>query len=119
MALPTACCSQEYDNMIDLLKVNEGWKNKVYTDTKGYLTIGCGHMLMKEGASSAPQSAKDKIEKLGADWDDIVTGADSLSDAQVAELLEDDLEYFVNQCENNLDVYNDAPGCVQMVLLDM
>ena len=116
---PTACCSQEYESMRDLLSINEGWKNKAYYDHKGHLTIGCGHLLVMKGQTSVPQSAKNKITNLGASWAGICNGTETLDDSQVEQLLENDLEHFITQCEDSIDVYNDAPGCVQMVLLDM
>lgn len=59
-----------------LVKKHEGWRNSVYTDTKGIKTIGVGFNLQAAGAEAA-------IAHVGADYAAVVAGAETLTSDQI------------------------------------
>lgn len=63
------------------LKRHEGVRNKVYEDTLGNRTIGVGFNLERS-------DARNLITSVGADYDKILNGKTSLTDAQINRLLE-------------------------------
>ena len=69
------------------LKRSEGSKNKVYRDSAGFRTIGVGHLLTR----SEITSGKIYIGKKIAYW-----AKKGLTDSEVLELLDQDLDRFEN-----------------------
>jgi lysozyme len=73
----------------------EGSRSLAYRDAAGYLTIGVGHMLTKAELSSG------KIV-IG---DDAVRWGDGLSDEQIGQLFQQDLEVYERAVDQAVDVY--------------
>lgn len=98
-------------NLKDMIKRHEGYKNKVYQDTKGIPTIGVGFNLQKPGA-------KEMLLNVGADIDKILKG-EPLTDAQIESLLNEDIKTAINDARNFLPNFNDQPPSIQNILIDM
>lgn len=70
---------------------HEGKSNKLYQDSKGIWTIGCGYNIQVRG----------------------------LSDEWVYSQLQSDIEYFYNQLNNTFSWFKDLNHDRQIVLIDM
>ena len=77
-------------NSYEREKFYEGYRDKVYLDSKGNPTIGVGFNLNKPGA-------RGKIEGVGADYDAVLDGSQRLNDRQIKTLFDNDM--------------NEAVGC--------
>ena len=64
---------------------HEGKKNHVYKDTEGHPTIGVGFNLDRSDARA-------KIEALGLDYAKVKAGTQDLTDTQVYQLLDGDMD---------------------------
>lgn len=42
-----------FDRLVPVLRRDEGWALRAYTDTRGHLTIGCGHNLEQPISNAA------------------------------------------------------------------
>ena len=71
-------------NTYDRMRLNEGYHRSMYRDSKGIRTIGIGFNLEKDGA-------RQQIERVGADYDAVVNGRQSLTDSQITRLLNMDM----------------------------
>ena len=79
MNLAGSCPSDE-----SMIKQAEGFRSKVYKDTKGIKTICYGYNLERGNARS-------DIQKVGANYDQVMSGAQSLSQSQCTKLLQSEL----------------------------
>jgi GH24 family phage-related lysozyme (muramidase) len=85
------------DSLVSQLAVGEGRFHKMYKDSVGVPTVGVGFNLIKDGA-------KKRIEALGLNYNDVLSGKQSLTDDQIDTLFADDRTI----AENN--VRKDVPG---------
>ena len=76
----------------ELIKKHEGIRHFKYLDSLGIPTIGCGFNLQRKDAPS-------KIEAVGADFNKILNGTQSLTDKQIDLLLQED----IHSCESQLN----------------
>lgn len=74
-----------------MIRLQEGYRQFPYVDTKGHLTIGYGRNLDANG-----------ISKPEADY-----------------CLDNDLNFHIIECATNIPVFNDLDDIRQMVLADM
>ncbi len=91
---------------------HEGKRNKVYLDSVGIPTIGVGFNLKRAGA-------KTTIAAVGADYQRLLDGKDSLTELQILTLLDGDIQTAIASCQAlypNLAKLNDVR---QRVLVDM
>ena len=80
-------------NSYEAEKVNEGHEKCVYNDPLGIPTIGVGFNLKKDGAREA-------IEGVGADYDNVLSGSQCLNEKQVKTLFDNDMNE-ANSCAKN------------------
>ena len=64
---------------------NEGYHTCKYLDSKGIPTIGVGFNLHKSGA-------RQKIESVGGDFEKVLEGYQCLSENQIIQLFNEDME---------------------------
>ena len=72
-------------NSYEREKLNESYEPCVYDDPLGIPTVGVGFNLRKDGARRA-------IEGVGANYDDILSGTQCLTDCQIRSLFNDDMD---------------------------
>lgn len=87
-----------------LLIKHEGYKNKIYLDTKGIKTIGIGHNIKAKGL---PQSIKNFLS--------INT---YITDEMVTELFENDIKDATNDCYKLYHNFDDLSENRQNALID-
>jgi len=91
---------------------HEGKRDCVYTDTMGHPTVGIGYNLDNPGARQA-------IEALGADYDDVRSGAQCLTDSQVMKLFEPSYQSAVSGAKRAVSTFSSLCCGVQEVMVDM
>lgn len=92
--------------------VGEGYFTKKYIDSVGVPTIGIGFNLLKD-------NARERIEAVGADYDDILAGKSELTDAQIQTLFQDDMVIAQNSAKNSIPGFDDLSATHQKALTDM
>ncbi|HVT61432.1 MAG TPA: glycoside hydrolase family protein [Thermoanaerobaculia bacterium] len=95
-----------------LIEKHEGRKNTAYVDTAGHPTIGIGFNLDRS-------DARQKIEALGLNFDDVRAGTTSLSDAQVDALFDGDVQKAVADAQALVSNFDDLSAARQAVVVDM
>lgn len=81
--LPVSCVSGTC-NSYGREKLNEGYKPRVYIDTKGHPTVGIGFNLDRS-------DARRRLFAVGANYDKIRAGSAALTDYQIRTLFQDDM----------------------------
>ena len=71
-------------NSYDREKLNEGYKPRVYIDTEGHPTVGIGFNLDRS-------DARRRLSAVGANYDRIRDGSETLTDYQINALFNDDM----------------------------
>ena len=94
------------------LVIHEGKQAKVYKDTEGILTVGVGFNLRR-------RDAKQKIEALNVDFEKLKSGRESLTDHQIDQLLEDDIDAAIRDCKSLIPNLANLSDVRQRVLIDM
>lgn len=95
-----------------MLKRNEGVRHRVYKDTLGIPTIGVGFNLQRP-------DARQRCERLGLNYDALLSGAETLTAAQVDQLLDDDVADCLADLPRLVAGFESMPLTAQLVLLDM
>ncbi len=90
----------------------EGRKQRVYRDTKGNRTIGVGFNLERTDARA-------KIEAVGANFNDVLAGRQTLTDEQINTLLRSDVENCINRARDLVKNFDDLPNEAQTMVVDM
>ena len=98
--------------LIHVLARNEDRRNKCYLDSEGIPTVGIGFNLERADAPA-------KIAALGLDYDDVVAGRQTLSDAQIDRLLADDLVTAIGDARDLIADFDSLAAARQIVLVDM
>lgn len=96
----------------DMLKRHEGYRVFVYKDSLGIPTIGVGFNL-------ARIDARDRVTALGLDFDEVLSGKQALSWAQVNQLLSDDIDACLVDLRKMFADFDAMPDEAQLVLLDL
>ncbi len=106
--------SEDMDKRIleQQLLLHEGFRSKRYKDTEGFVTIGIGFNLDREGA-------RDIVEGLGLDYDNIYNGTDSITVATAKKLLQYDLDEIEDQARDAIVNYDQLSEVRQRVVCDM
>lgn len=112
---PAQAKSQSTIDIQQMIIKHEGFKTKVYRDSLGIPTIGIGSCL---DLKIKPQ-AKSRIEALGANYDLILQGKQSLTNTQVMNLFEQDFKDAINTVGRLVPNLSSHPNGVQSVLIDM
>lgn len=90
----------------------EGKSAKVYTDTLGNRTIGVGFNLERN-------DARDKMKKIGADFDKVIVGEEELSDDQINSLLGYDIEAAIGNAKRLVSNFDKIQDNVKLIVVDM
>ena len=98
--------------LIHVLARNEDRRNRTYLDSEGIPTVGIGFNLER---ADAPV----KVAALGLNYDDVVAGRQTLSDAQIDRLLADDLVTAIGDARDLLADFDSLITARQIVLVDM
>lgn len=100
------------NEIINWISEHESSEPKVYLDSKGIATVGVGFNLEKDGA-------KEAIENLGLDYDKVLSGNQSLSEEQINNLLQHDVDTAIADAQKIFSNFDSLPEDKQLVLVDM
>jgi len=101
-----------FDDVLALIKKHEGQKNSVYIDTVGKRTIGVGFNLERKDAPSI-------MKQIGADYNKILSGEQSLNDNQIKELFQINIRTAYADAKKYLPQFDGLPKNVKLAILDM
>jgi GH24 family phage-related lysozyme (muramidase) len=90
----------------------EGRRQAVYTDTEANRTVGVGFNLERAGA-------RERIEAVGANFDDVLNGEQTLTDEQIDQLLQQDVEDAMDEARNLVGNFDNLPEDAQRIVVDM
>ena len=99
-------------NSYEREKLNEGYYKCVYKNSAGIPTIGVGFNLNKS-------SAREEIESVGADYDKVLSGAECLTDSQIEQLFNKDMDTAVSCAENWISNWSSIGSGPQSAIADM
>jgi len=101
------------NDLYDMIARHEGIRNTAYDDSMGVRTIGIGFNLEKIGA-------RERIEKLGFDYNKIYSGKQSINVDVAYKLMEDDIEIATSDARKYIgSKFDELPKKAQNVLIDM
>lgn len=91
-------------------KGKDGRPGFAYKDHKGYLTVGVGHLVLRN----------DKALKsvAGRDYNDIVRGRKALTDKQMEQLFDIDVRQKIAAAQRKLSKFNSYPQYVRNAIVD-
>lgn len=98
-----------------ILEINEGKRNYAYYDSLGHKTIGIGFCL----ETKVRRDAKSVIESVGADYEKVYNGEQTLSNFQIYSLLDKDINNAKKIANSFSQGLENHPKNVQIVLIDM
>jgi lysozyme len=90
----------------------EGNIPHMYHDSKGIKTIGIGFNLERSGAKAA-------IEAVGADFDKVCAGEESLTEDQIGTLFSHDLQHAIDEASSVVSSFGSLNDPRQFVIVDM
>jgi GH24 family phage-related lysozyme (muramidase)/murein DD-endopeptidase MepM/ murein hydrolase activator NlpD len=90
----------------------EGRRPRVYTDTEGHPTVGIGFNLDRSNARAL-------LTAVGADYDRVRAGTQSLTDRQIDTLFRQDIQSFTNSARGLVSNFDSLPRMAQLVIVDM
>jgi GH24 family phage-related lysozyme (muramidase) len=96
----------------ELVARHEDTRSRVYDDGAGHPTVGIGFNLDRADARAA-------ITNLGVDYDALRSGAVELTEQQITQLFDRDLNQAVAAGERTVSNFNELPANVQLVVIDM
>lgn len=91
---------------------HEGYRIKTYLDTEGIPTIGVGFNLTRPDASNL-------VQRVGADYTQVLKGKQTLTENQVMQLFRYDLSNTVIQARQIVKSYDKQPKEVQDIVVNM
>jgi lysozyme len=95
-----------------LLKRHEGVRAKVYKDSLGIPTIGVGLNMQR-------LDTRERLKKLGVDYDAALLGKVSITPEQIDALLEEDIDAVLADLRGLFDDFDEMPEKVRIVLADL
>lgn len=95
------------------IKQYEGFKNSVYDDGRGNLTIGVGHMIKPESRQIFQQLFGDTVN-----YDKIISGQEKLTDEQVNQLAKYDINIHLQRARKMFPKFDTYPYYVKEALLN-
>jgi len=101
-----------YQELYELIKDHEGYRNYVYKDSLGIPTIGVGFNLTRP-------DARKLITKVGANFNKIVTGEEALSDQQVKDLYDICIKIAINDAQTFMPNLINQPKNIKLAVVDM
>jgi GH24 family phage-related lysozyme (muramidase) len=112
LLVPIVSCLDGPCNSYDREKLNEGYKPCVYKDSKGIPTVGVGFNLEKFGA-------RGEIESVGANYGKVMNGSECLTDSQIKELFDKDMNTAVSCVSSWLSNWSAIGSSRQSAVADM
>lgn len=94
------------------IRSHEVADNQVYSDPDGHSTIGIGFDMDEVGA-------RERLEAVGANFESVLDGTESLTEAQIEELFNQDIDHSISTAHAifpDLDAY---PAYKQVAIIDM
>lgn len=101
-----------FDDILNFIKKHEGYRPSVYKDTLGIPTIGIGLNLTRP-------DAKKIVKSVGANYDNVLSGKDSLSDNQIKEIFKITLKIAYNDAKLWIPNFDSLPKNIKLAVLDM
>lgn len=102
----------DYPQAIELISQHEGVESSVYVDTMGHPTVGVGFNLDRQGAAEA-------LAAVGADYQLVRNGSQSLTKEQMDALLKTDIEGAVSNAQGAVSNFDSLSPARQFVVVDM
>jgi len=107
---------EEQDNFLqttrNMIAQHEGKENFVYKDTEGISTIGRGFNLSRP-------DAKEKIQSLGLNFNDILNKRVGLTDKQIEQLFKYTYNEALGVANSFLPNFETYPNTIKQVIIDM
>ena len=100
------------ENIRSQIEAHEGREPSAYLDSRGFATIGVGFNLKRPDARTL-------ISQIGADYNSIMSGRQSLTDEQIDQLLDITLEEAIQIASQYIPDLESHPYQVQSVIIDM
>lgn len=104
--------SFDYSEATTRISEYEGKKSKMYVDTMGHPTVGVGFNLDRDGAAG-------QLASIGANYEEVRSGAEELTDDQINALLKGDIETAVGHAESMISNFSSLTAARQFVVVDM
>lgn len=95
-----------------LIEEHEGREFTVYNDTAGNPTVGVGFNLNRS-------DAKKVLKSVGADYDKIISGKQSLTNEQVAKIKEVTVNEAIKHVKRKIPSFNKLSDSRQSAIVDM
>lgn len=89
-----------------------GRQPRVYTDTEGHPTVGIGFNLDRS-------DARRRLTDVGADYDKVRAGTETLSNQQMDTLFRQDVEHFTAAARGIVSNFDSLPRTAQLIIVDM
>ncbi|MEP7267399.1 MAG: hypothetical protein ABI844_07195 [Saprospiraceae bacterium] len=102
----------EIEPIYNYIKQNEGSKDTVYKDSLGINTIVIGFNLERK-------SAKEQIEVVAIDYEELVKGKIKLNDEQIKALFEEDVKKAIDESRNLAPKFEVVSNSRKLVLIDL
>jgi lysozyme len=101
-----------FNDVLELLKQHEGYRNKVYLDSVGKKTIGIGFNMTRADASSL-------IKQIGGNYERLLNGEDVLTDEQILDLFKLNIKTAYSDAKKYLSNFDLLPKNIKLAVLDM
>lgn len=101
-----------FDDILNFIKIHEGYRASVYKDTLGIPTIGIGLNLTRPDARKI-------LTQVGVDYDEILSGKQSLSDNQIKEIFKITLNIAYKDAKQWIPKFDSLPKNIKLGILDM
>lgn len=96
----------------DFVIKHEGVRSRMYYDSLGIPTVGVGFNLLRD-------DAKERIAKVGANYNSVATKKSQLDPNQISTLLDMDLEDCIVDLKKIFTAFEALPLAVQKCLIDL
>jgi len=101
-----------FDDILNFIREHEGYRPRVYQDTRGIPTIGIGFNLMRP-------DAKQILNQVGADYDSILSGGNDLTDSQIKEVFKITLSIAYKDAKKWIPAFDGLPRNIKLAVLDL
>lgn len=101
-----------YDDIKNFIETHEGYRNKVYLDSLGIPTIGIGFNLLRPDAKAV-------LNRLGLDYNKVLSGQTILTDDQVKEIFQICLKIAYADVKKYIPSFDTLPKNIKLGLIDL
>lgn len=101
-----------FDDILNFIREHEGYRPRVYQDTRGIPTIGIGFNLMRP-------DAKQILNQVGADYNSILSGGRNLTDNQIKEVFKITLTIAYKDAKKWIPAFDGLPKNIKLAILDL